>query len=135
MASSGMLHSVALVRTDVSEKLSASIMRVTRIGELGTTSAITDDGGAKFLRNVGITKATRCIIREDGILHCHRRGNLKSYMVFMLYVVTLMQYSLVTASVQLQVQAADMLDNWDMEIFTTVNTPVGVSGLWLSSIM
>jgi hypothetical protein len=28
-----------------------------------------------------------------------------------------------------------MLDNWDMEIFTTVNTPVGVSGLWLSSIM
>jgi hypothetical protein len=31
-----MLHHVDLVRTDVSEELSASIIRVTRIGELGT---------------------------------------------------------------------------------------------------
>jgi hypothetical protein len=31
---------VALVRTDVSEELSASIIRTTRIGELGTTLAI-----------------------------------------------------------------------------------------------
>jgi hypothetical protein len=30
-----MLHSVALVRTDVSEERIASIIRVTRIGELG----------------------------------------------------------------------------------------------------
>jgi demethoxyubiquinone hydroxylase (CLK1/Coq7/Cat5 family) len=36
MSSSGMLRRVALVRTDVSEELSASIIRVTRIGELGT---------------------------------------------------------------------------------------------------
>jgi hypothetical protein len=36
MSSSGMLHRAALVRTDVSEELSASIIRVTRIGELGT---------------------------------------------------------------------------------------------------
>jgi hypothetical protein len=36
MASSGMLHNEALVRTDVSEELSASFIRVTRIGELGT---------------------------------------------------------------------------------------------------
>jgi hypothetical protein len=34
MASSGMLSLVALVITDVSEELSASIIRVTRIGEL-----------------------------------------------------------------------------------------------------
>jgi hypothetical protein len=36
MASSGMVHRVALVRADVSEELRASIIRVTRIGELGT---------------------------------------------------------------------------------------------------
>jgi hypothetical protein len=34
MASSGKLRRVALVRTDVSEELSASMIRVTRIGEL-----------------------------------------------------------------------------------------------------
>jgi hypothetical protein len=31
-----MLHRVALVRTDISEERSASIIMVTRIGELGT---------------------------------------------------------------------------------------------------
>jgi hypothetical protein len=36
MPSSVMLRRVALVRTDVSEELSASIIRVTRISELGT---------------------------------------------------------------------------------------------------
>jgi hypothetical protein len=39
IVSSGMLHRVALVRADVSEELRASIIRVTRIGELGTTLA------------------------------------------------------------------------------------------------
>jgi hypothetical protein len=32
---------VALVRTDVSEEFSVSINKVTRIGELGTTIAVT----------------------------------------------------------------------------------------------
>jgi hypothetical protein len=41
MPSSGKVHRVVLVRTDVSEELSAAIMRVTRIGELGTTLAAT----------------------------------------------------------------------------------------------
>jgi hypothetical protein len=43
MASSGMLGRVALVRADVSEEPSASIIRVTRIGELGTTLAVTSN--------------------------------------------------------------------------------------------
>jgi hypothetical protein len=84
MVSSGMLLRVALVRTDVSEELSASFIRVTRIGELGTAQAATsnrrtlrintkwyffavcvgctdschpDEGGARFLRNVGSYKS------------------------------------------------------------------------------
>jgi hypothetical protein len=40
MVSSGMLRLVALVRTGVSEELGASLIRVTRIGELGTTLAV-----------------------------------------------------------------------------------------------
>jgi hypothetical protein len=41
MVSSEILRSVAIVRTDVSEELSASFIMVTRIGELGTTLAVT----------------------------------------------------------------------------------------------
>jgi hypothetical protein len=41
MPSSGMWHGVAHVRTDVSEERMVSIIRVRRIGELGTTSAVT----------------------------------------------------------------------------------------------
>jgi hypothetical protein len=37
-----MLRRVALVRTDVSEELSASFIRVTRIGELGTMLVTTN---------------------------------------------------------------------------------------------
>jgi hypothetical protein len=38
-----MLRRVALVRTGISEELSASFVRVTRIGELGTTLAVTSN--------------------------------------------------------------------------------------------
>jgi hypothetical protein len=74
MASSGMLRRFVLVRTDVSEELTASFIRGTGIGELGTTLAVTsnrrtmrwsyftdpchpDEGGAKFFRNVGSYKS------------------------------------------------------------------------------
>jgi hypothetical protein len=67
MLPSEMLRHVALVRTDVSEELSATIIRVTRIGELGTTLAVTSN------------RRTWHNIPEDGILHSRRRGNLKSY--------------------------------------------------------
>jgi DNA-binding TFAR19-related protein (PDSD5 family) len=43
MASSEKLRRVALVKTDVSEELRASIIRMTRIGELGTTLAVTSN--------------------------------------------------------------------------------------------
>jgi hypothetical protein len=40
MASSGMLRRVAHVRTNVSEELSASIIKVTRVGELCISSQL-----------------------------------------------------------------------------------------------
>jgi hypothetical protein len=43
MPSPRMLRCVALVRTGVSEELSAYIIRVTRIGELGTMLAVTSN--------------------------------------------------------------------------------------------
>jgi hypothetical protein len=55
MVSSGMLRRVPLVRTDVSEELSAYFIRVIRIGELGTTLAVTSNRrtlGSTFLRSV-----------------------------------------------------------------------------------
>jgi hypothetical protein len=59
------MHRVALVIADVSEERIASVIRVIRIGELGTTLAVTSNGRTmlsntivysgrdKFLRNVG----------------------------------------------------------------------------------
>jgi hypothetical protein len=44
-----MLRRVALVKTDVSEELSASFIRVIRISELGTTLAVATDA-----RSLGI---------------------------------------------------------------------------------
>jgi hypothetical protein len=43
MASSGLLRRVVLVRIDVSEEFNVSFIRVTRVGELGTTLAVTSN--------------------------------------------------------------------------------------------
>jgi hypothetical protein len=83
MVSSGMLHRVALLRTDVLEELSVSFIRVTRIGELEKTLAITSNrrtlrrNTSSFETSV-LTRATRHIIPDDAMLHSHRRENLKS---------------------------------------------------------
>jgi hypothetical protein len=53
MVSSRMLRRVALVRTDVSEELSASFIRVTRIGEVETTLAVTSNRRYFFAACVG----------------------------------------------------------------------------------
>jgi hypothetical protein len=103
MPSSGMLRRLALVKTDVSEERSASIIKVTKLGELGTHVV--------FLRSVlrvlitanvsnaliivtliieaihssktsVLTRATWRNIPKDGILRSQRRGNLKSYISY-----------------------------------------------------
>jgi hypothetical protein len=79
--SSGMLRRVALVRTDVTEERSSSIIRVIGIGEVGTTLAVTSNRHT-LLRSSEtsvLTRATRRNIPEDGILRSYRCENLKSY--------------------------------------------------------
>jgi hypothetical protein len=76
-----MVHRVALVRTDVSEELNASIIRVTRIDELATTLAV-----RVILIMVALSssetsvlkRATRPNIPED-ILRSHRSENFNPY--------------------------------------------------------
>jgi hypothetical protein len=84
MASSGMLCCVALVRTDVSEETSASFIRVTRIGEIGTLAVTSYQRTLRRNTKSGkkmsvLTRATRRNIPEDAILHSHCREKLKSY--------------------------------------------------------
>jgi hypothetical protein len=86
-SSSGTLRRVALVRTDVSEEHSASIIRV-KIGELGTTLGRTPIHVTLMMEALSssetsvLTRTTRRNVIEDDILHSHCRENLKSYKRF-----------------------------------------------------
>jgi hypothetical protein len=80
MSSSGTLRRVALVRTDISEELSTSIIRVTRTGELGTIATVNVIPSSPILVTLMmkealsssemsvLTRATRRNIPEGGIL-------------------------------------------------------------------
>jgi hypothetical protein len=81
---------VTLIRADVSEEHTASVIRMTRIAELEATSAITQVTTSSILVTLimeeirssetsGSTRATWGNIPEDGILHSYLRENLKFY--------------------------------------------------------
>jgi hypothetical protein len=115
-----MLHCVALVRTDVSEEFSASIIRVTRIGELGTMLSVTSNRRFVFLHSTCrllvtaiflctqfivtllmeplsfsktsfLTRAIWRNIPEDAILHSHHSEGLKSYKIYSIHIHSLGQ--------------------------------------------
>jgi hypothetical protein len=66
MASSGMLRRVALVKTDVSEELSASFIRAARNGQLGPTLAVTSN--RLFFRSVRRFLVTTSVVPSSLIL-------------------------------------------------------------------
>jgi hypothetical protein len=64
-----MLPRVTLVRTNVSGELSTSFMRVTKIGELGTTLAVTNNRHTLvFLRSVRCLLVTSSVVPSSPIL-------------------------------------------------------------------
>jgi hypothetical protein len=82
MASTEILCRVALFRTDVWEDRIASIIRVTRTGELGTTLAVTSNRltlrKIVFLRSVRRLLVTAIVVRSSPILVTLMKEALRS---------------------------------------------------------
>jgi hypothetical protein len=79
MPPSGMLRRVALVRTDVSEQRIASIIRVTRIGELGTTSEVTSNRRILLISRLGAVPFLKLVDENRLIMsrNIHDRCSLR----------------------------------------------------------
>jgi hypothetical protein len=80
MVSSGMLRRVAVVRIDVSEELNASFIRLTRIGEIDTTLAATNNRCTLvFLRSARRLLVTASVVPSSTILVTLMKEALSSY--------------------------------------------------------
>jgi hypothetical protein len=78
MVSSGMLRRVALVRTDVSEELSASFIKGTRIDELGTTHAAKKYQVMVLLRSVCRLLVAASVVPSSPIIFTLMKEALRS---------------------------------------------------------
>jgi hypothetical protein len=114
MSSCGILRRAALVRTDVSEERCASIIRVARIGELGTMLRITSNlctlriNTTLLLRNV-CSYRRHCVTSQNTEFSIsHRHEALKSY----------------TLRLRYRAQAINFLVRFDVSMAVTVKNAV-----------
>jgi hypothetical protein len=69
-----MLRQVALVTTDISDELSSSFIRVTRIGELGTTLAVTSNRRKLRRNTMGSYRMALCVIKRFRLIFNVKRA-------------------------------------------------------------
>jgi hypothetical protein len=83
-----MLRYVAFVRTDVSEEHVASVVMLTRIGELGTTLAVTTRSVFRLLVTANVVPSSAVLVTlmmeairspETSVLSSHLRENHRAY--------------------------------------------------------
>jgi hypothetical protein len=104
-----MLCHVALVRTDVSEELSTSIIGVTRISELGTTLAVTSNERT-LQRNTVYSVVFLHVMRQLLVT-----ANVPSSLILVILMMDVLcpsEMSVLTRAIQCNIAEISILDGW-----------------------